>query len=196
MKNFVVGLLLFVLFSCSSSKIEMFPDSKISYSSGDEILITRLEGIKTYYANDFYQNAVKVFSAHPSLKIVDESDMIYKFKTAGLELPGYDNYNKEVLKEMKEKFGLDFILTSKLLSMVTEINDFPTRQAEIELKLYDLTAGIPTVVMKIKTTMPPAAYTDGQGTVYAANVNSSISAADKAYTKAIKKYYKAFKCCF
>lgn len=173
----------------------MFPDAKIYYASGDKIVITRLEGIKTYYANAFYEDAYALYSKHPALEVIDESDMIYELSTKGLILPSYENFSKEVLAEIQEKTSLGFVLTSKVLDIKDAIGDQATRQATIAFKLYDLRAKIPTVVLNIKTTMPPLTYVDNQGVPYQANVNSSTMAAQKAYKKAIKKFYKAFKCC-
>ena len=188
-------ILLCISVGCSSSKIEMFPDSKISYVAGDSLVITRLEGIKTFYANDFYEDAYALFSKHPGLKVIDESDMIYELKTKGLALPAYDISDKQVLNEIHQKTGLNYVLVSKVLDMKDAVGDQYTRQATIAFKLYDLKAKIPTVVLNIKTTMPPLAYTDAQGTLYKANVNSATTAARKAYQKAIKKFYNAFECC-
>ncbi len=195
MKNLAYLLGIFLLISCSSSKIEMFPDAKISYASGDKIVITRLEGIKTYYANAFYEDAYALFSKHPALEVIDESDMIYELSTKGLILPSYDNFSKEALSEIQEKTSLDFVLTSKVLEMKDAVGERATRQATIAFKLYDLRAKIPTVVLNIKTTMPPLTYIDNQGEPYQANINSSTTAASKAYKKATNKFYKAFECC-
>jgi len=194
-KKFMLLMGALFAISCSSSKIEMFPDSKISYASGDKLVITRLEGIKTFYANDFYDDAYSLFVSHPGLEVIDESDMIYELKTQGLNLPAYDSYSKEELAQIQEKSSLDFVLTSKVMEMTDAIGDKATRQATIAFKLYDLRAKIPTVVLNIKTTMPPLTYVDNQGVPYQANVNSSTNAAQKAYKKAIKKFYKAFECC-
>lgn len=194
-KNLIIITALLLAMSCSSSKIKMFPDSKISYASGDKLVITRLEGIKTFYATDFYEDAYSLFVSHPGLEVIDESDMIYELKTKGLDLPSYNSYSKEKLAQIQQKSSLDFVLTSTVLEMKDAIGEQATRQATIAFKLYDLRAKIPTVVLEIKTTMPPLTYVDNQGVPYQANVNSSTTAASKAYKKAIKKFYKAFECC-